>query len=78
MFLEPPDLSDSGQVFTVGVTVTGDDYGNTGTAEAEFGVALLGDINNDAVVNVADRSIANAIWRGILGRNSVSSPCPDR
>ncbi|UCF43741.1 MAG: right-handed parallel beta-helix repeat-containing protein [Planctomycetota bacterium] len=60
---EPGGLSDSGQVFTVRVTVTGDDYGNTGQAEAEFGIALLGDINNDGVVNVADRSIANAFWR---------------
>ena len=51
-------LSDSGQV----VTVTGD-CGNTGVAEAEFGIALLGDTNNDGVVNVADRSIANVFWR---------------
>jgi hypothetical protein len=60
---EPGGLSDSGQTFTVRVTVTGDDYGNTGQAEAEFGIALLGDTNNDGVVNVADRSIANAFWR---------------
>ncbi|UCF43039.1 MAG: hypothetical protein JSV99_10735 [Planctomycetota bacterium] len=60
---ETGGLSDSGQTFTVRVTVTGDDYGNTGQAEAEFGIALLGDINNDKAVNVADRSIANAFWR---------------
>ncbi|UCF42416.1 MAG: right-handed parallel beta-helix repeat-containing protein [Planctomycetota bacterium] len=60
---EPGGLSDSGQTFTVRVTITGDDYGNTGQAEAEFGIALLGDTNNDGVVNVADRSIANAFWR---------------
>jgi hypothetical protein len=60
---EPGGLSDSGQTFTVRVTVTGDDYGNTGQAEADFGIALLGDTNNDGVVNVADRSIANAFWR---------------
>jgi hypothetical protein len=60
---EPQGLSDSGQTFTVRVTVTGDDYGNTGQAEGQFGIALLGDINNDGVVNVADRSIANAFWR---------------
>jgi hypothetical protein len=60
---EPGSLSDSGQTFTVRVTVTGDDYGNTGQAEGQFGIALLGDINNDGVVNVADRSIANAFWR---------------
>ncbi|UCF44158.1 MAG: hypothetical protein JSV99_04365 [Planctomycetota bacterium] len=60
---EPGGLSDSGQTFTVRVTVTGDDYGNSGVAEAEFGIALLGDINNDGVVNVADRSIVNAFWR---------------
>ncbi|UCF42572.1 MAG: hypothetical protein JSV99_08205 [Planctomycetota bacterium] len=60
---EPGGLSDSGQTFTVRVIITGDDYGNTGVAEAEFGIALLGDINNDGWVNVADRSITNAFWR---------------
>ncbi|UCF42245.1 MAG: IPT/TIG domain-containing protein [Planctomycetota bacterium] len=60
---EPEGLSDSGQVFTVRVTVTGDDYGNTCQAEVEFGIALLGDVNNDRVVNVGDRSIVNAFWR---------------
>ena len=61
-------LSDSGQTFTVRVTVTEDDYGNTGQAEGQFGTALLGDINNDGVVNVADRSITNAFWRtGLAG-----------
>jgi hypothetical protein len=34
-----------------------------GQAEGQFGIALLGDINNDGVVNVADRSIANVFWR---------------
>ena len=61
--MEPGGLSDSGQTFTVRVTVTGDDYGNTGVAEAEFGIALLGDVNNDGIINVADRSIANVFWR---------------
>jgi hypothetical protein len=60
---EPGALSDSGQTFKVRVSITGDDYGNTGQAEAEFGIALLGDTNNDGVVNVADRSITNAFWR---------------
>jgi hypothetical protein len=60
---EPGGLSDSGHTFTVRVTVTGEDYGNTGQSEAEFGIALLADTNNDGVVNVADRSIANAFWR---------------
>jgi len=60
---EPGGLSDSGQTFTVRVTITGDDYGNTGQAEAEFGIALLGDVNNDGIINVADRSIANVFWR---------------
>lgn len=60
---EPNGISDSGQTFTVRVTVTGDDYGNSGTAEIQFAIALLGDINNNTVVDVADRSIANAFWR---------------
>jgi len=60
---EPNGLSDSGQAITVKVTVTGDNYGNTGTAEAHFGIALLGDVNNDTVVDIADRSIINAFWR---------------
>jgi len=52
LFLESVGLSDSGQVFTVRVTITGEDYGNTGQVEAVFGTALLGDINIDGVVNV--------------------------
>jgi hypothetical protein len=60
---EPAGLSDSGQTFKVRVRITGDDYGNTGVAETEFGIALLGDVSNDGVVNVADRSITNAFWR---------------
>jgi len=60
---EPGGLSDSGRPLTITVTVTGNDHGNTGTAQAEFGIALLGDANNDCVVNVADRSIVNAFWR---------------
>jgi parallel beta-helix repeat protein len=108
---EPNGLSDSGRPITVKVTVTGDEYGNTIVARARFGIALLGDVNNDGVVNVADRSIINAFWRldaagpftftdcnvncdtavniadrsivnavwlGVLGRNSVGSPCPFR
>lgn len=104
-------LSDSGQTFTVKVTVTGDTYGNIGIAQAQFGIALLGDVNNDSdvnendrtlvndfwvtgsatgctfsdcdlncdgIVDVADRSIANLIWRGEVGNNSVSQPCPLR
>ena len=45
------------------MTITGDDYGNTAVAEAEFGISLLGDVNNDGVVDVADRSITNAFWK---------------
>jgi len=60
---EAGGLSDSGLVFKVRVTVTGLDHGNTGTAEADFGIALLGDVNNDGAVNVADRGIINAFWR---------------
>jgi hypothetical protein len=60
---EPNGISDSGQAFTLRVTVTGADFGNRGIAEAEFGVALLGDVNNDTAVNIADRSIINTFWR---------------
>lgn len=56
-------ISDSGQVFKVIVTVRGNDYNNTGTAEQEFGIAVLGDVNNDGIVDLADRSIINAFWR---------------
>ncbi len=109
---EPAGLSDLGDTFTVRVTVTGDDYGDVGIAEADFGIALLGDVNNDGAVNSVDLSIVNAfwqtgsggphtvrdcdlncdgavnladhfitkaaIWQGMLGQNSVSSPCPLR
>ncbi len=60
---QPAGLSDSGRPLTIQVTVTGDDHGNTGKAQAEFGIALLGDVNNDCAVNVADRAIINAFWR---------------
>ncbi len=69
---EPGGLSDSGQTFKVRVRITGDDYGNTGVAEGQFGIALLGDVNNDGIINVADRSIANAFWRmGSVGAYTV-------
>ena len=69
---EPNGISDSGQPFTVKVTVTGNDYGNIIMAEAQFGIALLGDVNNDGVVNIADRSIINAFWRtGAAGSFSL-------
>ena len=60
---QPEGLSDSGQPFTVKVTVTGADFANAGSAEAQFGIALLGDVNNETNVNLADRSIINAFWR---------------
>jgi hypothetical protein len=60
---EPNSLPDSGQTFTIRVTITGADFGNSAQTEAQFGVALLGDVNNDTVVNIADRSIINAFWR---------------
>jgi hypothetical protein len=108
---EPAGLSDLGETFGVRVTVTGDDYGDVGIAEVKFGVALLGDVNNDGKVNAKDRAMINSFWqmgsagpytlrdcdlncdgavntadyvivdaieRGILGQNSVSTPCPLR
>jgi len=65
---QPQGLSDSGQAITVRVTVTGADFGNTGIAEAQFGIALLGDVNNDKQVNATDRGIINVFWRlGAVG-----------
>jgi len=65
---EPEGLSDSGQAFTVKVTVTGNDYRNTATAEIRFGIALLGDVDNNGVVNLQDRVLVNAFWRlGSIG-----------
>jgi len=61
---ETAGLSDSGQTFTVRVTIVGDDYGNYGTAERQFAIALLGDVNNDAMVDLFDRVIFNAFWKG--------------
>ncbi|HIJ71357.1 MAG TPA: hypothetical protein HPP87_08340 [Planctomycetes bacterium] len=60
---QPGGISDSGMPLHITLTVTGNDHGNTGIAQAEFGIALLGDVNNDSVVNVVDRSIINAFWR---------------
>ena len=60
---QPEGISYLGQIFKVKVTVRGNEHGNTGTAEQEFGIALLGDVNNDCIVDVADRSIINAFWR---------------
>jgi hypothetical protein len=60
---EPNGISDSGQPLTVKVTVMGADFGNTCIAEAQFGIALLGDANNDGEVDVADRAIINVFWR---------------
>ena len=67
---DPCGISDSGQTFTVRVTITGNQHGNTGYAEAQFGIALLGDINNDRRVDIIDRSMINAFLRG-------SPPLPD-
>ena len=65
-------ISDSGQLFKVIVTVTGNDYGNTGTAEQVFGIALLGDVNNDCRVDLVDRSIINTFWQtGSAGKFSL-------
>ena len=61
---DPCGISDSGQAFTVKVTVTGIQHGNTGYAQAQFGIALLGDVNNDRMVDIVDRSMINAYLRG--------------
>jgi len=56
-------LSDSGQTLKVIVEIIGNDFGNFGIMEKEFAIALLGDVNNDGVVNLVDRLIVNAFWR---------------
>jgi hypothetical protein len=69
---QPKGLSNAGLPYKIRVIVTGNDYGNTATAEAEFGISLLGDINNDTVVDVADRSIVNAFCKfGVAGSYSL-------
>lgn len=60
---EPDGLSDSGQAFTVKVTVTGNDYGNSATAKIGFGIALLGDIDNNGDVGLRDRVLVNNFWQ---------------
>jgi hypothetical protein len=60
---EPDGLSDSGEAFTVKITVTGNDYGNTATAKIVFGIALLGDIDNNGVVDMQDRWLVNNFWQ---------------
>jgi PKD repeat protein len=60
---EPEGLSGLGETFEIRVTVTGDDYGDTGIAQVKFGVALLGDVNNDGRVDTADRAIINGFWQ---------------
>jgi len=72
---EPNGLSDSGQPFTVKVIVTGDNYGNIATAEAQFGIALLGDGNNDTFVNVDDRDIINDLWQTVAAGEFTLRDC---
>ncbi|MCK5612824.1 hypothetical protein KAR91_63715, partial [Candidatus Pacearchaeota archaeon] len=72
---QPGGLSGLGETFTVEVTVTGEDYGNSGSAQVQFGIALLGDVNNDAVINVADRGITNAFWRSGAAGNFTLTDC---
>jgi len=72
---EPNGVSDLGQTFRLRVTVTGDDYSDSGTADARFGICLLGDINNDCLVDLADRSIINAFWKGIIPGNCALRDC---
>jgi len=60
---QPQGLSNSGKALTVRVTVTGEQFSNSGGADAQFGIALLGDVNNDTAVNIVDRSITNYFWR---------------
>jgi hypothetical protein len=72
---QPEGLSDSGQAFMIRVTVTGADYGNSAQAEAYFGIALLGDVNNDGVVNVADRTIINSFWHDGLAGGFTLQDC---
>ena len=45
------------------MTVIGNEYDNTATVEKEFGIALLGDVNNDSTVDYIDFSIVDAFCR---------------
>jgi hypothetical protein len=60
---EATGISDSGQSVKVVCEIVGNDYGNSGRAEVQFGIALLGDANNDGKVNIVDRAVVNAFWR---------------
>jgi hypothetical protein len=72
-------LSDSGQAFTVKVTVTGNDYGNTATAKIGFGIILLGDVDNNGVVDMIDRVLVNNFWQlgptGLLSLRDCDVNC---
>lgn len=65
-------LSNAALPYKVKLTIIGNQYGNTGSKESEFYICLLGDVNNDAVVDVADRAIINAfIKTGVAGNFTV-------
>jgi hypothetical protein len=72
---EPEGLSDLGETFTVRVTVIGDDYGDVSIAEATFGIALLGDVNNDGAVNYVDLSMVNVFCRTDSGESHTVRDC---
>ena len=61
-------ISDSALPHKVKLTVIGNDHQNTGSNESEFYICLLGDANNDGVVDVIDRAIINAFVKtGVAG-----------
>ena len=68
-------LSDAGLTHIVRATITGDEHGNSVAVEVQFGIGLLGDVNNDTMVNSADRAIANSFWRTGAAGNFTLRDC---
>ncbi len=60
---EPNEISMSGTQFEITLTVIGKEYGNFDTQSEKFSIVLLGDVNNDGIVNVKDAAIVNAYWK---------------
>ncbi len=59
-----PAYSPGGMTYIATVTVTGDDFGNIGTATVPITVRVLGDVNGDGCTNSTDVAIIAAVVDG--------------